>query len=393
LAALLCLNVSAQTFTVLHAFTGSTDGGYPSATLTLDRAGNLYGTTEYGGTHQTGTVFKLTNKSGWLLTELYNFTGGNDGGNPLSSVIFGPDGSLYGNASEGGPLGYGTVYNLKPQPQPCGSVGCQWRETTLYQFSDPSDGEAYPWGNLHFDAAGNIYGTTTAEGGAVYELAPAAHGWTYQLAYAFDILGGPSRPYAGVISDAAGNLFGTTSAGGVPNCGRMLDCGTVFELSPAGSSWVLTVLHEFDGTDGGIPIGGLIADSLGNLYGANSTGYIYMLTKAGGGFSFQTLARVQGTCAAFLFGPSCGPWDTLTMGPDGSLYGSAYATGAFGYGSIFRLTPSPGGWVYTVLHDFTNGSDGAYPIAGVTLDSHGNFYGTTTIGGSGGDGVAFEITP
>jgi hypothetical protein len=172
----------------------------------------------------------------------------------------------------------------------------------------------------------------------------------------------------------------------------MLDCGTIFELSPHGSSWVLTVLHEFDGTDGGIPFGGLVADRFGNMYGANSIGYIYMLTPTGNGFSFQTLARVQGRCLS-IQGPTCGPWDTLTMGPDGSLYGSAYAMGAFGNGSIFRLTPSPGGWVYNDLYDFTNGSDGAYPIGGVTLDSHGNLYGTSSVGGAGGVGVAFEITP
>src|SRR5262249_23101811 len=163
-----------------------------------------------------------------------------------------------------GNAGFGTVYNLKPQPQVCPSVDCQWRETTLYQFTDGTDGEGYPWGDLHFDATGNIYGTTTAAGGDVYKLTPTTHGWSYQVEYSFDVFGGPYRPYAGVISDTAGNLFGTTAMGGLPNCGRMLDCGTVFELTPAGSSWVLTAIHEFNGLDGGIPIGGLIADRFGN---------------------------------------------------------------------------------------------------------------------------------
>ena len=396
-AALLCLNLSAQNFTVLHTFTGSNDGVSPFATLTMDAAGNLYGTAEAGGSQGAGTVFKLTNRSsGWLLTTLYSFTGGEDGGQPRSSVIFGPDGRLYGNTYAGGnPIcsgGCGTIYRLNPQPRACATTDCSWQETTLYQFSDGQDGEAFPWGNLLFDVAGNIYGTTIAEGGIVYKLSSGLQGWTYQVPYSFDNLFGPYRPYAGVLSDTAGNLFGTTSGGGEPDCYRMIDCGTVFELSPVGSSWALKVLHEFDGNDGGIPIGGLISDRFGNLYGANSIGFIYMLTPNDGSWSFNTLATVQGTCQSFILGPSCGPWDTLAMGADGSLYGTAYALGLYGYGSVFRLTPSNGGWIYTDLHDFTNGSDGSYPIGGVTLDASGNLYGTAGGGGSAGGGVVFEIT-
>ena len=387
----------AQSFTVLHTFTGGDDGGMPSASLTVDAAGNLYGTATIGGGRSSGTVFELTNKaSGWTFTTLYTFTGGSDGGRPRSSVVFGPDGRLYGNTYAGGnPLcsgGCGTVYSLNPQPHTCASANCPWQETTLYQFSNFYDGEAVPWGNLSFDAAGDIYGTTIAAGGIAYKLTSAPQGWTYQIAYSFNDFFGPKEPYAGVLPDRAGNLFGTTYAGGQPNCWRMQDCGTVFELSPAGSSFTLTVLHYFDGNDGGIPIGGLIADQAGNLYGANSIGFIYKLTPTDGGWSFSTLATVQGTCQAFLLGPSCGPWDTLAMGPDGSLYGSAYALGAYGYGSVFRLTPSNGSWVYTDLHDFTNGSDGSFPVGGVTLDANGNLYGTTTNGGAG-LGTVFEITP
>lgn len=396
-AVLLCLNLSAQNFAVLHAFTGSNDGALPSATLTMDEAGNLYGTAVAGGSQGAGTVFKLTNRSsGWLLTTLYSFTGGQDGGQPRSSVIFGPDGRLYGNAYAGGnPIcngGCGTIYSLRPQPRACTSANCSWQETTIYQFSAASDGEAFPWGNLLFDVAGDIYGTTTAAGGVVYKLSPGLQGWTYQIPHSFDYGGEAYRPYAGVISDTAGDLFGTTWGGSNNNCGRLQSCGTVFELSPVGSSWVLTIVHDFDGTDGGIPIGGLISDRFGNLYGANSMGVIYMLTPNDGSWSFNTLARVQGTCQAFLLGASCGPWDTLAMGADGSLYGTAYALGLYGYGSVFRLTPSNGGWIYNDLHDFTDGSDGSYPIGGVTLDASGNLYGTTTNGGSAGGGVVFEIT-
>jgi uncharacterized repeat protein (TIGR03803 family) len=387
----------AQTYTVLHNFTGSNDGALPSATLTMDEAGNLYGTAAAGGFQGAGTVFKLTNRSsGWLLTTLYSFTGGEDGGQPRSSVIFGPAGRLYGNTYAGGnPIcsgGCGTIYSLRPQPRACASANCSWQETTLYQFSAASDGEGFPWGSLLFDAAGNIYGTTIAGAGIVYKLSPGLQGWSYQIAYSFDNGGEAYRPYAGVISDTAGNLLGTTYGGGNDNCYRLQSCGTVFELSPVGSSWVLTIIHDFDGNDGGLPIGGLISDRFGNLYGANSIGVIYRLTPNDGSWSFNTLATVQGRCQSLILGPSCGPWDTLAMGADGSLYGTAYALGVYGYGSVFRLTPSNGGWIYNDLHDFTNGSDGSYPIGGVTLDASGNLYGATTYGGSAGGGVVFEIT-
>ena len=396
-AALFCLNLSAQNFTVLHTFTGSNDGASPFATLTMDAAGNLYGTAEAGGSQGAGTVFKLTNRSsGWLLTTLYSFTGGEDGAQPRSSVIFGPDGRLYGNTYAGGnPIcgGCGTIYSLRPQPQACASANCSWQESTLYQFPDAQDGQAFPWGNLLFDAAGNIYGTTLAGGGIVYKLSPGLQGWTYQTLYSFVYSEQARQPYAGVISDTAGNLFGTTYGGGSnDDCWQLQSCGTVFELSPAGSSWVLTIIHDFDGNDGGLPIGGLISDRFGNLYGANSMGVIYMLSPAGGSWSFSNLATVEITCDVWILGPSCGPWDTLAMGADGSLYGTSRASGLYAYGNVFRLTPSNGGWIYDDLHDFTNGSDGSAPIGGVTLDASGNLYGTTAGGGSAGVGVVFEIT-
>ncbi len=397
LAPLLPIAIQAQTFTVLHSFTGGDDGGLPSATLTFDGAGNLYGTAAAGGTQGAGAVFKMANTpSGWVLTTLYSFTGGADGGQPQSSVIFGPDGRLYGNTYAGGNQACGecgTVYRLNPQPRSCATANCPWQETTLYQFSNFYDGEAAPWGNLSFDAAGNLYGTTIADGGIAYKLTASPQGWSYQIAYSFTDFFGPYQPYAGVLPDTAGNLFGTTYAGGEPICYRMQDCGTVFELSPVGSSWALKVLHEFDGNDGGIPIGGLISDRLGNLYGANSIGVIYMLTPTGGSWSFNTLGAVQGTCQSYILGPSCGPWDTLAMGNDGSLYGTAFADGLYGYGSVFRLTPANGSWIYTDLYDFTNGDDGAFPTAGVTLDDQGNIYGTARTGGASGAGVAFRITP
>jgi uncharacterized repeat protein (TIGR03803 family) len=389
-ATLLCVAVQAQTFSVLHTFTGANDGGKPQASLTLDGAANLYGTASYGGGNGMGTVFKLANRpSGWALTTLYSFTGGGAGATPKGGVIFGPDGSLYGNTSAGAnPAcnhGCGAVYNLKPQPQVCNSTACPWLETTLYGFIGGLDG-GEPQGNLLFNAAGDIYGTT--EEGTAYVLTPLTHSWIYRLIS--DLRG---HSYAGLISDATSNLFGTTYDGGGGLCYRGISCGTVFELTPEASSWHLNVLHSFQGNnDGGFPTGALISDRLGNLYGANTAGVVFMLTPGGGSWTFNSLYQFQGPCPV-QFGPSCGPWGSLVMDASGSLYGTAYLYGAYSYGSVFKLTPSNGSWIYTDLYDFTNGNDGSFPVAGVTLDAHGNIYGTTLFGGSSGFGVVFEITP
>ncbi len=397
--AFLSASAQAQTFTVLHSFTGENDGGEPQASLTLDGAGNLYGTASAGGAQQMGTVFKLTNRpSGWTLTTLHTFAGGDDGATPMGGVVFGPDGSLYGNSSGGGnPIcngGCGTVFNLKPPPQVCKSTECPWHETQLYQFSNGQDGGG-PNGNLLFDAAGAIYGTTVASPGSVYELSPLTHGWMYHLLSSFTNLGGPYQPYGGVISDPAGNLFGTSwGGGGVDLCGGrgFESCGTVFELSSVGFSWHLNVLHSLQPADGGNPRAGLIFDRFGNLYGTTTSGTVFIMTPSGSNWTFSVLYQLQGSCAVQL-GPYCGSWGSLAMDASGALYGTAIIYGAYGYGSVFKLTPSNGSWIYSDLHDFTNGADGGGPRAGVTLDANGNIYGTATGGGATGWGVVFEITP
>lgn len=394
-AALLSIAVPAQTFTVLHSFTGAGDGALPDAGLTADLAGNLYGTTSYGGRQNMGAIFKMTHRpSGWALTTLYSLSGGSDGAQPIGGVIFGRDGSLYGTASSGGSnacdFGCGTVFNVKPQPRACNATACPWQETTLYQFANAGQGD--PWGNLLFDAAGNIYGTTIGSSGTAYELTPGTEGWNYRLLHFFSFTSPASRPYGGVISDPAGNLYGTTFNGGNDQCYQMASCGTVFELSPAGSSWRLKVLHDFDGSDGGNPISGLIFDRFGNLYGNTTSGAVFTLTPSGGNWTFSVLYQLPGPCG-LPPGSLCGPWGPLAMDADGALYGTTYATGAYGYGNVFKLTPSNGSWNYTDLYDFTNGNDGSYSTAGVTIDASGNLYGTTTLGGSSGSGVVFEITP
>ncbi len=291
----------AQTYTVIHNFSGP-EGAHPSAGLTRDQAGNFYGTAG-GGSADYGAVFKLVNRgSGWTVTRLYSFTGGNDGESPLSPVTIGPDGTLYGTTIGGGYTGgdycwdggCGVVYNLKPAPRAPASALAPWTETVLHEFTGyPYDGDQPVYGRLIFDQQGNLYGTTQFGGnngdfGIVFELTPSGNGWTENILYN---LGLPTNgPLSGVVMDSAGNLYGTTADG-----------GAVFELSPGGSGWMMTILHTFTGgNDGDLAYGGLVMDQIGNLYGASSGGgsghggVVYELSPSGGGWTYRSLTLRRG---------------------------------------------------------------------------------------------------
>jgi len=384
------VGAQAQTWTVLHTFTGP-EGAGPQAGLTMDQAGNLYGTTYNGGstagncrfTSGCGVVFKMTRRgSDWTLTPLYKFSGP-DGSNPASRVILAPDGTLYGTTVYGGAFSNGVVFRLQPPATACKSVLCPWTETVVYSFTGGADG-AYPtYGDLTVDRAGNIFGTTYTGGntagncdgsapgcGVVFELSPSGRGWTENVLHTFQWDDG-AFPYAGVIFDSHGHIFGTTEAGGT-SVG-----GVIYELTPSGSGWTETVLHNFSdfGEDGGQAYGGLISDSSGNLYGAtsvggqNSGGEAYELSPSNGGWTFNLLYgfnAYQGTLAS------------LAMDSSGNLYGTLF----IGAPEIFRLTPSNGQYNLT---GFT-GSAGNDPYGNMILDSAGNLYGTA-------GNVVFEITP
>jgi uncharacterized repeat protein (TIGR03803 family) len=399
------LSAQAQTFTVLHTFTGGNDGALPSAGVTLDAAGNVYGTASAGGSpggncgaQGCGTVFRLKRTgSAWVLNPLYTFTGGNDGSYPAARVIFGPDGSLYGTAELGGYQGDGTVFNLRPQSTACKAALCPWTETTLWKFMgtpEGGDGCLPGLGDLLFDSAGHIYGTASLCGayrsGAVFELVKQPSGnWTETLPYSFgQYLVQGQIPYAGVIFDGAGNMYTTTYWGGANGD------GAVVQLTNSPSGWVETDLHSFtDGIDGGFPTAGLIFDRQGNLYGTawvgGSGGYgtVFELTPSGGSWTFNVIYNGGGQ-----YGGS------LTIDSAGNLYGAG-GLGAHGHGAVYKLTPSNGTWTYTSLHDFTGGSDGGGPNGQVTFDAEGNLYGTAGRGGNLSDcngfgcGVVWEITP
>jgi uncharacterized repeat protein (TIGR03803 family) len=374
-----------QTLNVLHAFTGAGDGGNPSAGLTMDKAGNLYGTTLYGGAGG-GTVFKLSHSgSSWVLNNLYSFTGGDDGGNSQARVIFGSDGSLYGTTSAGG-YANGVVFNLRPQATACKSAICPWTETVLYRFQGGSDGIIPEYGDLTFDQAGNVYGTTVEGGllscggscGVVFKLTKSGNSWTESVLYSFTGGNDGGSPFSGVIFDSAGNLYGTAYYGGD------ISAGTVYELSPSGSGWTEKTLTDFSG-GGGFPVGGLTFDQQGNLFGTGfSGGTAFELSPSNGNWTYSLL---------YTFNGFDGPFGSPTFDAAGNFYGTNATGGAYDQGFVFKLAPSNGGWNFTDLYDFTGGNDGGFPVSNVILDAKRNLYGTTYLGGVYGEGVAWELTP
>jgi uncharacterized repeat protein (TIGR03803 family) len=427
----LALPAQGQTFSVLHNFMGGVDGLSPEAGLTVDARGRLYGTTANGGLdggncgNGCGVVFRLASQgSGWTLDPLYKFRGpGNDGAVPIARPVFAPSGILYGTTDAGGAgfcegPGCGTAYGLRPGATACTTALCSWTESMLFSFGGveaicegyvdslrgrdgnarrPADGTlgSCPGpGDLTFDHAGNIYGTIPCCNGAVYQLIP---GVSATALYYFSGGSDGGGPESGVIFDSAGNLYGTTTGGGSANC------GTVYELSPNGSGWTEAVLYSFQcGSDGESPVGGLIFDASGNLYGTTSVGgagkggTVFELTPSGSNWTFQLLYSLN--YSGTQDSPYPGPTGILAMDASGSLYGTAVLDGAYEYGSVFKLTPSNGGWTYASLHDFTGGDDGGDPYGNVTFDTAGNMYGTASIGGTNlcfgaGCGVVWEITP
>ena len=404
-----------QTFTVLHNFNDGADGATPQSGLTLDQGGKLYGTASTDTTGN-GIVFKLVpDGSNWIFYPIYRFQGGNSGASPEARVVFGPEGLLYG-ITEGPDTGAGVAYSLQPPATFCPSFICSWNENILYDFGY-SDGYAIGYGDVAFDSAGNIYGTFETGGstcigsgggtgphgdgggggpqGNVWQLSKSGGSWTKKIIYNFEDYSSGADPLSGVITDAAGNVYGTATACGDPQCDHF---GTVFELTyHQGICWNETTLHVFSGNDGKYPIAGLVADSAGNMYGAtpdggpNGGGTVFELSPSGSGWTFQVLYNLTGTNAT-------GPWRAVSLDAAGNVYGTTYGVGAFGYGSIFKLSPGSGGWTYTDLHDFTGGNDGGYPLSNVAIDAHGNLYGTASVGGtssacSGGCGTVWEITP
>ena len=382
------------TVTVLHTFTGE-DGAFPDAGLTADAAGNLYGTTQIGGTYGLGTVFQLSlTASGKLRhTVLHEFTGGNDGGQPLGGLVFDAEGNAYGTASAGGASGVGLVFKLSRPGKPGGLP----QESVLYSFQGGWDGEL-PFGNVIFDVAGNLYGTTSRGGvghvgcfqsgcGTIYELSPTANGpWQETILHRFtDNFGEGAEPRAGLVFDAAGNLYGTTNSGGnndVCNTFNSDGCGTVFELAKnSKGQWKLTSF-DFNLNDGGRPQAAVTLDGKGNLFGTSTVGgefnggTIFSLTQESGSWKMGHLYSFRQANSQ--------PSGNIAIDGAGNLYGTTYRGGANLWGSVFEIVPNGAGWTEQTLYSFlvSGNPTGAYPSDGVFVDGSGNLFLTASEGGN-----------
>lgn len=380
----------AQTQTVLYNFCSQpncADGGGPESGLAF-HGGNLYGTTPYTFTYQTGSVFELSpsGSGGWTETTLYPFSCTDSGDNcpggasPGGPVIFDSQGNLYGTTSEGGDgtcgstNGCGVAFELSP-------VGAGWAETRLFAFcsvlvSGQCLGGALPGGILVMDTAGNLYGT---DGNGTFELSPSAGGWTEQL-----ITHGPS---SALTMDAAGNIF---------SLGR----GIVTELSPNGEGgWNLTVVYTFPTNSDETLWSPLTVDQAGNLYGTTSEssarakpvgGLVYKLVPSESGWIKQ---NIYSFLASDSEAEGNEPAGALVLDSLGNIYGTTLQGGAYNQGTVFELSPQVKKLTYDekVLWSF-NGTDGSAPNGDLVFDGAGNLYGMTSGGGSNGNGVAFEVT-
>jgi uncharacterized repeat protein (TIGR03803 family) len=303
---------------VLHTFTNSPDGAWPLPGLIQDAAGNLYGTTFAGGTStgSNGTVFKVT-KAG-DETVLYNFTGSPDGDSPFSVLTRDGSGNFYGTTRSGGSFGFGTVFK----------VSNRGKKTVLYNFSGGADG-ATPFAGVILDSAGNLYGTTYAGGasgvGVVFKLNPSG---TETLLHTFTSGSDGANPYAGLTRDNRGNLYGTTYFGGTSGF------GTIFRIDTAGHE---TVLYSFAGPEGANPyFGTLVLDGKGHLFGAASTGGE---SNVGTVFEFYLASRKLTVLHTFTGVDGANPLGGLLRDAGGRLYGTTYQGGFFNAGVVFAVVP------------------------------------------------------
>jgi uncharacterized repeat protein (TIGR03803 family) len=366
------------------------DGSNPVSSLVMDPEGNLYGTAVYGGNSNCvrgcGTVFELASVNGkWAYKVLHHFeNNGKDGYYPAANLIFDAFGNLYGTTALGGASQGGTVFELIP------AQGGKWNEKILCSFS----ASAEPLAPVAFDTAGNLYGTTFYGGiygdGTVFSLVPDKNGnWTEKVLHNFDfngVDGFSSR--AGVVFDRSGNLYGTTVLGGK-------GAGTVFEEAHGkNGSWKENIVYSFTGeTDGNLATAPLVFDSSSNLYGttqaggAEGVGNVFKLTRnAKGLWILTTLYSFENVDGVY-------PLGGVIFDTSGNLYGTTDEGGAHDSGgTVFELMPGNGGtWTETVLHSFGNGADGSSPEAGLVMDGSGNLFGTTNAGGTHGYGTVFEI--
>ena len=425
LAVVVSGNTLAQTLTTLYSFTGANGDGeypFPNGRLASDSNGALYGTTAGGGTNYNGTVYQLVPpavKGGsWTENVLYRFAGGADGKQPSMGVVFDQNGNLFGSTQFGGNAqacggGCGTIFELSPPAQP----GGQWTHTVLYTFQGSFDGQ-YP-GVMVFGPNGSLYSTTSSGGtpgvqchtnyrikfgcGTVFEFTPPAQkngSWSKTVVYTFPQFKGDGvGPDDEIVFDSLGNIYGTSGGG-------TLGYGTAYELTPpAGNgAWKETVLHNFSGSNGaGGPGGTVTLGPNGVLYGTvsqsgtvNASGQIYQLTppaQPGGAWTETVLYNFPG-----FKGDATTPAYTLAIDPQGNLYGTSVFGGStacyLGCGTVFKLAPpAVSGGAWTESVLRDLGNSGQNPNSCVVQFQNGLLFGTTTYLGAQDVGAVFTLVP
>jgi len=408
---------------VLYSFQGGADNGsVPAGGVVFDKQGNLYGVTSDGG-----GVYQLAPPAqqggAWTETVLYVFKGNTqgDGATPAGGLAIDVAGNLYGTTAYGGTgncvllgilVGCGTVYELSPPAQKGGA----WTETVLYSFPTAKQGY-FPSGDLVFDSTGNLYGATIFGGGhgttcngfyqycgAIFELSPPkikGGKWKENVLYGFKGVapgaqfGDGANPNGGLVLDSKGAIYGTTYFGGNNVKGECqggvggTGCGIVFKLAPPsqnGGQWTKKVLHQFNGQDGSNSSAGVVFDAKGNLFGTTSFGpgpygLVFELKKPSG--SLHSWAET--VLHAFGNGNDGeNPMAGLVLDASGRLYGTALGGGTH-RGVVFRLNAPKRGnsWQLTVLYNLMGSPDGDHPTSGLIFDSKGNLYSPTQWGGRG----------
>ncbi len=395
-----CATLAAASEQIIFTFPADGSGGsIPTGGLISDAAGNLYGTTDSGGATQHGAVFKLSFENGtWTEDVLYSFKGGpDDGWGPESALLLDSAGNLYGTTAAGGPSNNGTVFKLSPD----GAGG--WTETVLHAFKGP-DGGLPLLAPLVADDHGNLYGVTqgycyrgTCANGTVFELSPRTNGsYSFKVLHSFGHIG---LPDAGVILDKAGNLYGTTTSEGPKDCVAGLSgCGTIYKLSPGAKAWTFTTIHAFTYANGAYPMGSLIMDSSGHIYGStNGGGSTY-----NGGVAFELSPTKTGWKETLLHvfgapGDGQGP-SSLVFGSSGHLFGtvpsSTDANFNFQNGYVFELSRNANGtWSESVLYAFPQGNAPPFPNSNLIWNSSGTGLMGTIGPYTDPAGAVYEVTP
>jgi uncharacterized repeat protein (TIGR03803 family) len=388
----LALTAWASTEKVLWNFKGGSDGSEPWSNYFIsDAKGNLYAATAAGGTYSAGTVFMLSPAG--KETVLYEFKGSNgDGAYPHGRLAFDADGEIYGTTQGGGTNGTGTVYRLSPKS------GGGWTEKVIYTFSATGADGTAPSAGMTIAADGTMYSTTPDGGaygaGTVFSLKKTSKGWKQTVIQNLNGSSNGGFPYEGLMMDAAGNLYGAAQTGGTSGQ------GVIYRLSLTKKGWVDTVLYSFTGQNGdgaGLYWIDLISDKSGNIYGAtsfggtNGTGTVWELV-------YSETKKTYSESILYEFGASGSgdgnnPYGGLAMDTKGNLYGTTLYGGPSNIGTFYKLTKQGKTWKETILHSFVGANDGNEPTGNPYIDATGRLYGMTQTGGKSNLGIVYRITP